>query len=201
MYAHPSGQSETWAVVYPVSSQSLWYPFRVTCTHMRLKGECGVHKSTTWGHFPKLFPFQDPQDIFGFLGLYVFVLQPESWCIFTLFMCFCYWACIWGQVARGQREKNQQGFALPSGTTASQIIEEGSLPQNVGHLSLSVCGCLVLGSRLPWIHARGCWWVEGGEHCTCPLILCILVFFPTPPATIYSSETSKSGFMHSIQIL
>lgn len=151
-----------------------------------------VSFSQTLSFFPN--SFQDPQSNFYLLGLPFLVLQPESWCFFTLFLCSCNKACLCGQVEK-RTERKVSGDLIPLGTRAPQITEKLSLQQMLG-ISLSVFWCLILGSRAPWIHIWGCQWGEGGRtyHLSSGTLISFLAH---SPAVAYLAESANRCSVHS----
>lgn len=92
--------------------------------YMRLRAECGVHRSTTPGHLPKLFPLQGPQNIIAFPRLCFSVCHPESWCLSPAHVLLQLELHL-GQVDRGQRETKG---SLPT----SRVHRGGSPPSGPG---------------------------------------------------------------------
>lgn len=184
-------------------SSSVHKVYGICLGHMPIHvawGECRVHKSTMGCHFPKLFP---PSKLLpGCLRYFFLFPRAPLSCPPARELVLLYFVLVLLHISlplwpsgRGQRKIS--GDVLPPGTRASQVTDQLSLLQSVGNLSLSVLWCLILGSRLPWMHARRCWWGEGGRthHLSSGTLNSLLL--PTPPAIAYLAETSIGCSVHS----
>lgn len=152
---------------------------RVTCTHTRLRSECGVRRSRAWGRFPKWSPssLSRSSKHFWLPRTLCFIHQPESWC-FSYPVHVLLWLnlLLAPSGKRTQREKS-------TGVGVSHLLgpeKKFSSPRGLG-ISL----CLYVAAQF-W--APGCL-----ELITSLVALCILVFFLTPPAPVCCSRPQTAA--------